>query len=145
MPIVGMAVYSGTIAVPFFAMGVAPAVIRKLPKADAWMHEFKVIGGLIEIAAAAKFLAICDVYWNWGLIRRGPVLAMWSAVSLVLAVYITGRLRLELDKPIKEIGPVRLLLACAFLTLAVWLLHGLAGGHLGVVESFFPGDAAPGA
>lgn len=145
MPTLGMAVYSGTIAIPFFAMGVAPGVIRKLPKADAWMHEFKVIGGLIEIGAAAKFLAIADAAWGWGLVRRGPVLAFWGAICALLALYVLGLLRFESDNKVEHVGPWRIMLATALVTLAFYLLHGLAGGHLGVIESFFPLDEPGGA
>ena len=84
MPALGIAVYSGTIALPFFAMGIAPSLLKRMPKADSWMHEFKVIGGLVEIGAAIKFLAIADAARDWNLVRRAPALAAWSSLLLVL-------------------------------------------------------------
>ena len=69
-PIIGMAIYASVIAVPFFALAMMPGVLAKLPRAGSWMHEFKVAGGLIEIAAAFKFLAISDFVWGWGVFTR---------------------------------------------------------------------------
>ena len=119
------------------------ALVKKLPRADAWMHEFKVIGGLVEVGAAAKFLAICDAAWGWGVFRRGSVVALWAAIAVLIASYILGWIRLDMDKRLEHVGPGRLITAMVAITLALWLLHGLAGGHLGVVESFFPADEAP--
>jgi thiol:disulfide interchange protein len=158
MPILGMVVYSGTIAVPFFVMGIAPTVLKKkLPAADTWMNDFKVAGALVELGAAAKFLAIADAAWGWGVFRRGPVLALWAALALALGLFLSGFVKLAkkplpdepevppLDPPKPgEISAARMLLVVACVTLALWLLHGLAGGHLGFVESFFPADLAPG-
>ena len=144
LPVLGMAVYSGTIAVPFFALGAAPSLIRRLPRADSWLNEFKVIGGLVEIGAAAKFLAISDAAWGWGIFRRGPVLALWAALAVVMALYTAGKLRMHYDKPVPGVGPGRLLFCVCLLTLTAWLVHGLAGGSLGFVESFFPADPPPG-
>jgi thiol:disulfide interchange protein len=139
----GMIVYSSAIALPFFVLAVSPTVMSRMPKAHAWMHEFKVVGGLVEIGAALKFIVIADVAWNWGLFGRGVVVSLWAALALVIAFYLAGRLRLEGDARIEHLAPQRLLLVLAFLGLGVWLVHGLAGGNLGIVESFFPNDPAP--
>lgn len=142
---VGMAVYASAIAVPFFALAMSPGLLKKLPKAGAWMNEFKVVGGLVELAAALKFLVICDVAWGWGLIGRSFTLSTWSAVSLVIGFYVLGKLRFSSDSPVEQVGVGRLLIAIVFLALGIWLASGLAGHNLGLFESFFPGDEVPGA
>ena len=142
---VGMAVYASAIAVPFFALAMSPGLLKKLPKAGSWMNEFKVVGGLVELAAALKFLVICDVAWEWGLIGRSFTLASWSAVSLVIGVYVLGKLRFSSDEPVEQVGVGRLLIALTFIALGIWLASGLAGNNLGLFESFFPGDEVPGA
>ena len=108
------------------------------------MNEFKVVGGLVEIAAALKFLAICDYAWHWGVVGRTFTLAAWAACALVLAAYVLGLLRWKGDAPVAGIGFGRLLAGVAFLALGLWLAAGLAGHEVGLLESFFPGDEVPG-
>jgi thiol:disulfide interchange protein DsbD len=109
------------------------------------MNEFKVVGGLVEIAAALKFLAICDYDWGWGVIGRSLTLAAWAGCSIILAIYLLGLFRWSGDAKVEEVGIVRLLASVAFLMLGLWFASGLCGHDLGTVESFFPGDPAPGA
>jgi thiol:disulfide interchange protein len=141
--VLGMAVYSGTIALPFFLLALAPGWLARLPRAGAWMNEFKVVGGLVEIAAACKFLAICDHAWGWGIIGRTFCLASWSAIALAIAAYVLGWWRHDGDERIEHAGLGRLSAAIICAALAIWLASGLAGNHLGLIESFFPGDQAP--
>jgi thiol:disulfide interchange protein len=142
-PLAGMAVYGATIAVPFFALAMSPGVLSRLPRAGAWMNEFKVVGGIVELAAALKFLAICDYDWHWGIVGRTVTLAAWAACGLAIAIYLLGLFRWSGDARIEEVRPPRLLIALCFLALALWLGSGLCGHNLGTLESFFPGDAAP--
>ena len=143
-PVLGMAVYAGTIAVPFFLLALSPGVLQRLPRAGAWMNEFKAVGGVVEVAAAFKFLVICDVAWNWGLIGRASTVAWWAASALFIGIYVLGLVRLPGDAKIAEAGPWRILTALAFLALGLWLAAGLAGLDLGVIESFFPSVDASG-
>jgi thiol:disulfide interchange protein DsbD len=142
--IIGMAIYASAIAIPFFALAMSPGLLKRMPKAGAWMNEFKVIGGLVELAAALKFLVICDVAWDWGIIGRNFTLSSWAAVSLIIAFYVMGKLRFSGDSPVEQIGLGRLFTGLIFLSVAVWLASGLAGNNLGLFESFFPGDVVPG-
>ncbi len=139
----GMAVYGGTIAIPFFILAMSPTLLTRIPRAGAWMNEFKVVGGLVEIAAAFKFLAICDASWGWGIIGRSTTLAAWSACGLVIAIYLLGLIRSASDTRVESVGVSRLLLALAFLSLGLWMGSGLCGHNLGMIEGFFPRDAAP--
>jgi thiol:disulfide interchange protein len=142
---VGMAVYASAIAIPFFALAMSPGLLKKLPKAGSWMNEFKVVGGLVELAAALKFLVICDVAWEWGIVGRSFTLASWAAVSLVIGVYVLGKLRFSGDSEVPQVGVSRMLIALSFLALGIWFASGLAGNNLGLFESFFPADPVPGA
>jgi thiol:disulfide interchange protein DsbD len=140
---IGMAVYSGTIAVPFFLLALAPGLLARLPRAGAWMNEFKVVGGLIEIAAAFKFLAICDHAWQWGVVGRTFTLIVWSVIAAIIAAYVIGWWRHDGDERVVQVGVGRLAVAIVCAALALWFASGLVGHHLGLVESFFPGDPAP--
>ena len=138
-PVLGMAIYASVIAVPFFFLSLSPAMLARLPRAGSWMSEFKHVGGIIEIAAALKFLVIADVYWEWGLFNRGTVLGLWLVASALLVLYCWGPLRLQGDSPVERRSLGRWICGGVFLMLAVVLLYGLGGGNLGgVVEGFFP-------
>ncbi|GDY14997.1 hypothetical protein LBMAG53_38750 [Planctomycetota bacterium] len=141
--LLGMAVYGLAIAIPFVALALLPGAVKALPRSGGWLNEVKVVGGIVELAAALKFLVVCDVAWGWSLIGRTTTLAAWAALAGIAAFYLLGRIRLPGDSPVVEVGPWRLLIAAAFLFAAIGCAAGLAGTHLGLIESFFPGDAAP--
>jgi len=134
--VVGMGIYSATIAIPFFILALSPGLLRRMPKAGSWMNEFKVIGGLVEIAAALKFLNIADAMWGWGFFGRDTVFAAWAATAAVMGFYLLGKIRMPGDQRLDEIGPARLLTALVFLAGAMWLASGLFGNDLGLIESF---------
>mgnify|MGYP001597409470 CR=1 FL=1 len=134
----GMAIYSAVIAIPFVFLALSPGWLQKLPRAGAWMNEFKVVGGLIEIAAAFKFLVICDLAWHWGMIGRTSTLVIWSAIALACATYLMGWWRHEGDDRVEHVGVGRLCAGLVFTALAIWLAAGLAGVNLGIIETFFP-------
>jgi thiol:disulfide interchange protein DsbD len=134
-----MAIYALTIAVPFVVLAVMPGLLGRLPRAGSWMNEFKHLGGLIEIAAAFKFLVIVDIAWNLGFFTRGVVLSLWSVIALVAGGYTLGLIRMHGDDRLEGVGAGRLLLAVLWFALGLWFAAGLLGGaDLGVIESFFP-------
>jgi thiol:disulfide interchange protein len=134
-----MAVYAATIALPFFFLALAPRALQRLPRAGAWMGEFKVVGGLVEIGAAVKFLAVADNAWDWDLLSRDAVLAIWAACALIIAAYLLGLLRLREDAPLRGIGTARLLLVLAFTTFGAYCAGGVLGMPLaGLVEGLIP-------
>ena len=45
------------------------------------MVQLKVILGLLELAAAFKFFSNTDLVWEWGVIDRDFVLAVWIILS----------------------------------------------------------------
>jgi len=132
----GMAVYGLTIAIPFFVLAMSPGLLKRLPRAGGWMNEFKVVGGIVEIAAALKFLNISDHRWGWGIFGRDAVFALWAAGMAVIAVYVLGRLRFAGDDEARTIGAGRLLTGAVFIAIALWLASGVFGNDLGQLESF---------
>ena len=132
----GMAVYGLTIAIPFFVLAMSPGLLKRLPRAGGWMNEFKVVGGIVEIAAALKFLNIADHRWGWGIFGRDAVFALWAAGMAVIAVYVLGRLRFAGDDEVRTIGAGRLLTGAVFIAIALWLASGVFGNDLGQLESF---------
>ena len=55
-PIIGLATFAAVLALPFFLLALSPGLLSKMPKSGDWMNAVKVVGGLVEIGAAFKFL-----------------------------------------------------------------------------------------
>jgi thiol:disulfide interchange protein DsbD len=127
MPVVGMLAYSTVFAAPFFVLALAPQWARRLPRSGSWLGTVKVIMGLVELAAAFKFLSNVDLVWHWGVVTRAVVLVAWIALALAAVVVLRFK-------------PVALVPAA----LAVWLGLGLTHrARLGDLEAFLPPAVAP--
>ena len=138
LPVAGMLAFSTVFALPFFVLALAPQLVAQLPKSGGWLNSVKVVMGLLEVAAAMKFLSNADLVWGWGVFTREVVLASWIAVALLIGLYLLGKFRLALDSPVESLGAVRLLSAIVFLSLGFYFLTGLFGARLGEIESFLP-------
>ncbi|MDK2973153.1 MAG: hypothetical protein PWP23_2908 [Candidatus Sumerlaeota bacterium] len=138
-PFIGLTAYAVGFALPFFVLGLIPSALQALPRSGDWLHATKVTMGLVEIAAALKFLSNADLVWQWNLISREVLLAAWSAVSAVTTLYLLGQIRLVKEEGDGRIGPIRLGFALLFGTLALYLAYGLFGGRLNPnFESYVP-------
>jgi thiol:disulfide interchange protein len=137
-PVIGMLAFSTVFALPFFILALAPQLVSQLPKSGGWLNSVKVVMGLLEIAAAMKFLSNVDLVWHWGIFTREVVLASWIAVALLITLYLLGKFQLSHDSPIERIGAVRLMIALVTLAFGFYLLTGLFGRRLGELESFLP-------
>ncbi|MGI8467247.1 MAG: cytochrome c biogenesis protein CcdA [Pyrinomonadaceae bacterium] len=137
-PLVGMLAFSTVFALPFFVLALAPQLISQLPKSGGWLNSVKVVMGLMEIAAAMKFLSNVDLIWRWGIFTREVVLASWIAIALLIGLYLLGKFQLLHDSPTQSIGAARLMFAFISLALGFYLLTGLFGKPLGELESFLP-------
>jgi thiol:disulfide interchange protein len=129
-PLVGMLTYSIVFALPFFVLALAPQSLSRLPRAGNWMASVKITMGILELAAAMKFLSNADLVWRWGIFTRSVVLATWVVLALALAWYLAGR---------SWGGRVGAAVAVAA---GVWLATGIAGRPLGELESFLPQSGA---
>ena len=131
-PIAGMLVYSTAFALPFFLLAAAPGVVSHLPRAGEWMRTLRVLIGLLEVAAAIKFVSNADLVMGWGIFTRDVVLVAWSALALAGAVYL-GR-----DIKRRELRAVNLVPIAVALMLTAWLASGVRGRALPRVEAFLP-------
>lgn len=137
-PVVGMLAFSSVFALPFFVLALAPRLMGSLPRSGTWMNSVKVVMGFLEIGAALKFVSNVDLVWGWGIFTREVVIAGWIALSILIVLYLLGVFRFEHDSDNSRLGPVRVLNAFLFTTLAFYLLTGLFGSRLGEIESFLP-------
>ncbi len=130
-PIVGLATFATVIALPFFVLALAPGMLSRMPRSGDWMNSVKVVGGLVEIGAALKFLNTAEVGWigvpenAW--FDSEVVLTAWIVLSAVCGVYLLGLFRTDHDYDDVKVGPGRIVFGCVFLGLALYLAPALFG------------------
>ena len=139
-PVAGMLAFSSVFALPFVVLALAPQLVSALPRSGAWLVAVKATMGLLELAAAMKFLSNVDLVWGWGVFTRSAVLATWMAIAVVLVVYLAGFLRLGPAPRLGRPGLARLTAIAAGIVLGAWLASGLSGRRLGELEAFLPPD-----
>jgi thiol:disulfide interchange protein len=137
-PLAGMLAFSSVFALPFVVLAVAPQLLASLPRSGAWLQSVKASMGVLELAAAVKFLSNVDLVWGWGVVTRSVVLWIWIAMSLLLACYFAGVVKIGRAPRLARPGPARSAIAAAAAVLAVWLLSGLSGRSVGEIEAFLP-------
>ncbi len=129
-PIVGLATFASVIALPFFLLALSPGLISKMPRSGDWMNAVKVVGGLVEIGAAFKFINTAE------LARVTPenawfdaqvVLTSWVVLSVVCGIYLLGLFRTDHDHDEVKVGPGRMLCGSLFLALALFMAPALFG------------------
>ena len=135
-PLVGMIVYSSAFAFPFFLLALSPRVLARLPRGGEWMRTLRVLIGILEIAAAVKFISNADLVLGWGLFTREVVLLSWALLAIVGAVYL-GRGD-DVRSWRTKLTPQSLIPSAIAMVLAAWLVSGLRSQPLPVVEAFLP-------
>ena len=137
-PVVGMAVFSTTFAMPFVLFALFPHAMQWLPQSGAWMNSLKVVLGFVEFAAAFKFLSNADLIWGWGLLSRPVAIALMIVIFGMTGFYLLGKLRLRHEPSVQSVGVIRLLFAVAFLGISLYMLPGLFGSHLNLIDAYLP-------
>jgi thiol:disulfide interchange protein len=145
-PLFGLTVYASAFALPFFLLALMPDALARLPRSGAWMHTLKATLGVVELAAAVKFLSNADLVWHWGVLTREVVVAIWLVAALALvtlfAVHAMRSSRATLPGRFAgarlraSLAPAAL--GIAALWLAAYLAQGLRGARLGELEAFLP-------
>jgi thiol:disulfide interchange protein DsbD len=136
--LLGMLVYSATMAVPFIALGAFPQLLAKIPKSGGWLHNAKVVAGFLEIALAMAYFAKADFAWGFDLISRNMGIIVWTACAALSGFYILGLFRMKEDTPVEHVGISRALLAFTFVCLAMFTASGVNDQHLGAFEFMLP-------
>jgi thiol:disulfide interchange protein len=132
MPLTGMLLFSAAFATPFYLLARAPRLLDRLPRAGEWIHTLRVCVGIIELAAAVKFVANADVVSNWGVVTREVVLVSWAVLALVLVLYLlVGAIRGS-SRRVNVIG------ALAFAALAIMLISAARGQRFESIEPYLP-------
>jgi thiol:disulfide interchange protein len=150
--IVAMLVYSATMALPFFLLGLFPSLVSGFRKsAGDWLHTVKVTMGFAELALACFYLSKADNAGGWGVVTRFVMVAIWVAVLIFMILYLLRVFQLKGDEPDpapaadgagiparRQIGLGRMLIALALGVLAVSFSTGFGGGQLGWLNFVLP-------
>ena len=81
-PLAGMLVFSSVFALPFVVLALAPQAAWPRCRARArGSSSVKATMGMLELAAAMKFLSNVDLVWGWGIFTREVVLARGSSIA----------------------------------------------------------------
>lgn len=137
-PIIGMVVFSTVFALPFFAFALFPRALGKLPKSGDWMTSVKVTLGFIELAAALKFLSQADLVWGFDILSRPLAIAISIVIFVMAGLYLIGRLPLQTYGEALNLSVGRLVVGMVFFSTALYMVPGLFGAGLGLLDAYLP-------
>lgn len=144
-PILGMAGFSIGLAMPFALFAVFPGLLNKMASSGGWLNQVKVVLGFLELMLALKFLSNADLAMGWRLLDREVFIAIWIVLSVLLGIYLLGKLKLSHDDASPKniygqeyVSIFRLFLAIVSFTFAVYLLPGMWGAPLNGMSQFLP-------
>jgi thiol:disulfide interchange protein DsbD len=137
-PVIGMFGFSLALALPFMLFAMFPGWLNSLPKSGGWLNTVKVVLGFLELALAFKFLSNADLVLQLHLLEREVFIAIWIAIFGTLALYLFGKITLPHDSPLQHISVGRLSLGLLVLSFTVYLIPGLWGAPLKLINAFPP-------
>ena len=137
-PLAGMFAFATVFALPFVVLALAPRLVASLPRSGTWLIAVKATMGMLELAAAMKFLSNADLVWGWGIFTREVVIGSWIVIALVLVVYLAGLMKLGRAPRLGRPRWARAAVTVGTTAFAIWLSTGLSGRRLGELEAFLP-------
>lgn len=144
-PAIGMFGFSVGLALPFALFAIFPGMLNKIASSGGWLNQVKVTLGFIELMLALKFLSNADLAMGWRLLDREVFIALWIVLSVLLGMYLLGKLKLSHDDaPPKNlygqeyVSLFKLFLAIACFSFALYLLPGMWGAPLNAMSQFVP-------
>lgn len=137
-PFIGMLGFSLALAIPFTLFAIFPSWLSSLPKSGGWLNSVKVVLGFVELGLALKFLSIADLTMHWRILDRETFIALWIVISVLLGLYLLGKLKFKHDSDLGHISVFRLFLSIICFSFAVYMLPGLWGAPLKSISAFAP-------
>lgn len=133
-PVVAMAGFSASFALPFVILGIFPGLLKNLPKSGGWLNAVKVFFAFIILASSLIFLGNTQ----FKVFSRDVILALEIVIFILLGMYLLGKIKFAHDSDLPFIKVPRLLLAIMAFSVAVYLVPGLFGSPLKVISPFLP-------
>jgi thiol:disulfide interchange protein DsbD len=121
LPVVGMAIFGLTMALPFVFLSLLPGKIKELPRSGEWMNTLKVSLGVVELAAAMKFFSNAEYAEGLKILPREIFFVIWILMFVGLAVFLLGLW------PRASIAGGRLVGGVASLAFAAYCAYGALG------------------
>ena len=137
-PAIIMAGFSTALALPFTLFAIFPGWLNSMPQSGGWLNSVKVVLGLLEIALAMKFLSMVDLAYHWNFLTREIFVAMWFVIFLVMGIYLLGKIKFSHDSPVERLSVTRFMFAFLALTFAIYLLPGMWGAPLSMIDGVAP-------
>ncbi len=129
-PLVGMLAFSSAFALPFFFLAVFPGIADRLQgKSGDWMVAVKVVFGVVELAAALKFISNLDLNFELGVITRNVTLWLWVAIFLVGALLILKVFSRKGEGGSRHPGVTRIILAVILIGFAAKSYTGIGNSR----------------
>jgi thiol:disulfide interchange protein len=136
----GMFGFGFALALPFMLFALFPSWLNSMPSSGGWLNVVKVFLGFLEIAFAFKFLSSADTTLQWHLLEREVFIAIWIAVFGALTLYLFGKIRLPHDSAVDKLSVGRTMMATMTLAFTLYLIPGMWGAPLKIVNAFLPPD-----
>ena len=137
-PAIGMFGFSLALAIPFTLFAIFPGWLNSLPQSGGWLNSVKVVLGLLEIALALKFLSMVDLAYHWDFLTREIFVALWFVLFLTIGIYLLGFIKFAHDSEVDRLSVTRYFFAMFSLAFAVYLLPGMWGAPLTMIDGVAP-------
>ncbi|MGN6291652.1 MAG: protein-disulfide reductase DsbD family protein [Chitinophagaceae bacterium] len=137
----GAAGFGLALGLPFALFAMFPNWLQSLPKSGGWMTDVKVVLGFVELALAVKFLSNADLVKQWGLLKREVFIGLWVIISILIVLYLSGKLRFAHSSPVKKFSFTRIAFIVLFASITLYLIPGLTNtnwARLKLISGFPP-------
>ncbi|MDE2928622.1 MAG: protein-disulfide reductase DsbD family protein [Acidobacteriota bacterium] len=136
--LLGVTAFAVVFSSPFFLLALFPSWLKSLPRSGNWLNSVKITMGFLEVAFAFKFLSNVDLVYQWELLTRPGLIAIWLAISVMILFYLLGWFRFPHEQATESIGVSRAFFAVFFAAISIHLIRGLIGFPLGELDAFLP-------
>jgi len=137
-PTIGMLGFGIGFGLPFTILAIFPGWLKNMPKSGGWMNAVKVFLAFIILAFSFYFIAKIEGRYNLNIMSRDVFISIWIAIFITLGLYLLGKFKLPHDSEIKQIPVIRMLLAVASFSFAIYLVPGLFGANLTPLSGILP-------
>src|SRR6056297_426062 len=137
-PTIGMLGFGIGFGLPFTILAIFPGWLKNMPKSGGWMNAVKVFLAFIILAFSFYFIAKIEGRYNLNIMSRDIFISIWIAIFITLGLYLLGKFKLPHDSEIKQIPVIRMLLAVASFSFAIYLVPGLFGANLTPLSGILP-------
>lgn len=121
----GLAGFGAALGLPFGLFAIFPDMLKSLPKSGGWLDTVKKVLAFVEVALALKFLSNADLVMHWGILKREVFIGIWVLLSIGLAGYLFGLIRLPHDSKDQKISAGRKAFGVVALVFSVYLIPGV--------------------